>query len=54
MASTIFNENGFPKDHVEKQLAHAEKNAIRDSYNHAEYLSQRREMMQWWRIGWRG
>jgi hypothetical protein len=30
------------------QLAHAEKNAVIEAYNHAEYLPQRREMMQWW------
>ncbi|MDR2179696.1 MAG: tyrosine-type recombinase/integrase [Synergistaceae bacterium] len=48
MASTILNENGFPPDIIEKQLAHAEKNAIRAAYNHAEYLPKRREMMEWW------
>jgi integrase len=48
MASTTFYENGFPRNHVEMQLAHAEKNAVIEAYNHAEYLPQRREMMQWW------
>jgi integrase len=48
MASTTFYENGFSKDHIEKQLSHEEKNKIIKSYNHAEYLPQRREMMQWW------
>ena len=49
MASTILNESGlFAPDIVERQLAHAEKNAVRAAYNHAEYLPQRREMMQWW------
>jgi integrase len=48
MASTTLYNNGFTKDHVEMQLAHADKNAIRAAYNHAEYLPQRREMMQWY------
>ena len=47
-ASTILNENGFNRDHIEKQLAHVEKNKVRGIYNHAEYQEQRREMMQWW------
>ena len=48
MASTTLNENGWAVDVIERQLAHAEKNAVRAAYNHAEYLPQRREMMQWW------
>ncbi len=47
-ASTILNENGFNKDHIERQLAHVEENKIRGTYNQAEYLPQRRKMMQWW------
>lgn len=54
-ASTILNENGFNSDWIERQLAHAPKNKIRAAYNRAEYLEQRREMMQWWgeRLGQR-
>ncbi|MGI6253613.1 MAG: tyrosine-type recombinase/integrase [Aminivibrio sp.] len=48
MASTALNENGWPVDVIERQLAHAERSAVRAAYNHAEYLGQRREMMQWW------
>lgn len=48
MASTILNEEGFPPDHIERQLAHSERNAVRAAYNHAEYLDERRKMMQWW------
>lgn len=48
MASTVLNEHGFQPDVIERQLAHAEKNSIRAAYNHAEYLPQRRELMQWW------
>lgn len=45
--STILNENGFDRDLIERQLAHVDRNAIRGIYNHAEYLDQRRNMMQW-------
>ncbi len=48
LASTILNENGFDSDWIERQLAHVEGNEIRAAYNHAEYLPQRRKMMQWW------
>ena len=47
-ASTIFNENGFRADVIERQLAHGERNQIRAAYNHAEYLKERKEMMDWW------
>lgn len=47
-ASTILNENGFKADVIERQLAHIEKNKVRAAYHHAEYLVERREMMQWW------
>ncbi len=48
MASTILHENGWPTEVVELQLAHADRNAVRASYNHAERLQERREMMNWW------
>lgn len=47
-ASTILNEHGFRSDVIERQLAHTEKNQVRAAYNHAQYLPERREMMQWW------
>ncbi len=47
-ASTILNENGFRPDVIERQLAHGEKNAVRASYNHAQYMLERRKMMEWW------
>ena len=47
-ASTILNENGFPADVIERQLAHGERNKVRAAYNHAQYLPERRKMMQWW------
>jgi integrase len=47
-ASTILNENGFAADWIERQLAHIERNKVRAAYNHAQYLPERRKMMQWW------
>ena len=47
-ASTILNENGFTPDVIERQLAHCERNKVRAAYNHAQYLPERRKMMQWW------
>lgn len=47
-ASTILHGLGYPSDHIELQLAHVDKNKIRDTYNHALYLDERRKMMQDW------
>ncbi len=47
-ASTILNENGFLPDVIERQLAHCERDKVRAAYNHAQYLPERRKMMQWW------
>jgi integrase len=48
MASTLLNENGWNKDAIERQLAHSERDGVRAAYNYAEYLSERKEMMQFW------
>lgn len=49
LASTVLNEqSGFAHDVIERQLAHKETDAVRAAYNRAEYLPQRRELMQWW------
>lgn len=45
-ASTTLYEMGYRREVVEKQLAHAEQNRTVAAYNHAEYLNERREMMQ--------
>ena len=45
---TRLHELGYPPDIIEKQLAHSERNKVRAAYNHASYLPQRREMMQFW------
>src|ERR1039457_7349903 len=48
MASTCLNEQGFPPDVIELQLAHAERNEVRAAYNRASRMADRREMMQAW------
>lgn len=48
MASTLLNEQGWPSDVIERQLAHAPRNKVRATYNRAEHLSERRKMMQAW------
>lgn len=48
LASTILHENGFEEAHIELQLAHLRRNKVAAAYNHAKYLKQRTEMMQWW------
>ena len=46
MASTRLNEMGMRPDLVEAQLAHKDPDAVRMVYSRAEYLNERREMMQ--------
>lgn len=48
MASTMLNEAGWKSDVIEKQLAHCEQNTVRASYNHAQHLPERRQLMNWW------
>lgn len=48
MASTLLHEQGFNSDAVERQLAHLDRNETRATYNYAEYLQERRIMMQSW------
>lgn len=48
MASTLLNEQGWNRDAIERQLAHAERDEIRAAYNYAEHLPERRKMMQAW------
>ena len=46
MASTNLNEQGFNYDCIERQLAHVERNGMRGAYNYAQYLPDRKKMMQ--------
>jgi len=48
MFSSSMNEQNFKADAIERQLAHKEKNAIRDAYNRAAYLPERIRMIQHW------
>jgi integrase len=48
LASTTLNENNFNPDVIEAALAHIDPNETRRTYNRAEYIEQRRTMMEWW------
>ncbi len=48
MASTLLNEQGYNRDWIERQLAHAESNNVRAAYNYAEHIQERTKMMQEW------
>lgn len=48
MASTLLHEKGWNHQAIERQLAHAERNAVSAAYNYAEHLPERRKMMQAW------
>jgi integrase len=47
-ASTLLNEQDWHPDAIERQLAHSERDGVRAAYNYAEYLPERRKMMQAW------
>jgi len=47
-ASTTLHEKGFNSDMIERQLSHGERNLVKAAYCHAEYLPERKEMMQAW------
>ena len=47
-ASTLLNEQGWSPDAIERQLAHSPKDQVRAAYNRAQYLDERRRMMQSW------
>jgi integrase len=46
--STVMNEARFAHDAIERQLAHVEKDKVRAAYHRAEYLDERRRLMQAW------
>ena len=48
VASTWANEAGHNKDAIERQLAHAPDDKVRATYNRAEYLPERKTMLQAW------
>ena len=48
MASTLLNELGYRPDIIEISLAHGDENKVRAVYNRAQYMEERRKMMQEW------
>ena len=48
LASSLLNEQQWHRDAIERQLSHGERDRIRAAYNHADYLPERRRMMQAW------
>ena len=47
-ASTLLHEFSYPSHLIERQLAHADRDKIRAKYNFADYLPERRQMLQAW------
>ena len=45
-SGTLLNEQGWHRDAIERQLAHAERDSVRAAYNRAEHLPERQKMMQ--------
>lgn len=48
VASTWANDAGYPPDVIERQLAHVPGDPTRAAYNRAQYLDQRRAMLEAW------
>ncbi len=48
LASTWLNEQGWAAEAIERQLSHVDRNRSRRIYNRAEYMPERRKMMQAW------
>lgn len=46
VTSTILHDHSFDHAHIELQLAHMERDAVRAAYNFAIYLPHRLKMMQ--------
>ena len=47
-ASTGLNAQGWSTDAIERRLAHTERDVVRAAYNHADFMDERRRMMQAW------
>lgn len=50
VASTWANEAGYPPDVIERQLAHVPGDPTRAAYNRAQYIDQRRAMLEAWAV----
>lgn len=46
--NTVMNELHWNSDAIEAQLAHVNSQGTQGIYNHAQYLNNRIEMMQYW------
>lgn len=51
VGSTWANDAGYPPDVIERQLAHVPTDVVRSAYNRAQYIDQRRAMLEAW-AGW--
>jgi integrase len=49
-AGSILSEMGYAPHIIQRQLAHTERDTTRAAYLRAEYLEERRQMMQAWSI----
>jgi integrase len=48
LAYEHFQDHKMISEVIERQLDHRERNKVKDAYNHAEYMNERRTLMQWW------
>lgn len=48
LSTALYESGKFDGNWIEAQLSHSDPNPVRAAYNHASYVPQRREMMQWW------
>lgn len=48
LGSTILNEAGYRTVVIERALAHEISDKVEAAYNRAEYLQERRDMLQWY------
>jgi hypothetical protein len=48
IGSAAINEQGWNPLAIERQLAHVDTNGVKAAYNYAEYLDERKKMMQHW------
>ena len=48
IASTALNEANFNADVIEAALAHSDRNEVRRAYNRSTYLTQRKDLLEWW------
>ncbi len=46
--ATVANENGKHFESIEASLAHSIGSGVSRAYNRAQYLEQRKELLQWW------